>query len=382
MKSAFPRSIFGHGLAIVAVLAATVASGLPLRATEMIKVAVVDDQLPCSDWNGTLTRGSSVDIWHDIASKTGLGFRFVAADSPETAIRLAADGKVDLAVSCFNITPFRLQKVSFSVPYSDDSLALLTKKSDTDFLLVVRHLFNSRVVRDSTIVLVLMGLLFAALLWWLSKEFQHRDIVGDTKRQTFFKGWMMLAMGTGIYKMGTAQPSMLVIAVSNFIRLVLTSIFVAAATSALLAARDPSDITEEQILKDVFRHGIGVDEGTAGQSWLELRADSLLTVEEQLKLIKSFRGQDLLKALETGVVGSILADADTINYILGQVASPGDYEILSRTFYRTPQAFVFGDRLSDADVERINQAIAELKFNGDVDLVLQRWRPASSSRGH
>jgi ABC-type amino acid transport substrate-binding protein len=344
-------------------------------------VAVVDDQLPCSDWNGKLTRGSAVDIWHDIASKTGLDFRFVMADTAETAIRMAAKGEVDLAVTCFNITPFRLQQVNFSVPYSDDSLALLTKRGDSDFLVVIHRLLSSRVVRDTTIVLVLMGLLFAAVLWWLSKEFQHRDIVGDTKRQTFFKGWMMLAMGTGIYKMGTAQPSMFVIAVSNFIRLVLTSIFVAAATSALLTAREPSDIMDAQMLKEQLKQGIGVDEGTVAQAWIEHRADSFLTVEQQLKQIKPYkRTQDLIHALEHGEVGGILADADTINHILAQIASPKDYEILARTFYRTPQAFIFGDRLSDAHVQKINQAIGELKFNGDVDVVLQRWRPPASAK--
>jgi len=374
--------MLGRWAGFAVLLAGALSIGLPLRAAEMINVALVDDQLPCSDWDGKLTRGSAVDIWHDIASKTGLAFRFVQADSAETAIRLAAEGKVDLAVSCFNITPFRLQQVSFSVPYSDDSLALLTKKSDSDFLFVTRRLFSSRVVRDTTIVIVLMGLLFAVVLWWLSKEFQHRDIVGDTKRQTFFKGWMMLAMGTGIYKMGTAQPSMFVIALSNFVRLVLTSIFVAAATSALLAARDPSDIMDAKTLKEQLKQGIGVDEGTVAQAWLEHRADSFLTVGEHLKLIKPYkRTQDLVKALENGAVGSILADSDTINHILAQVASANDYEILARTFYRTPQAFAFGDRLSDAQVERINQAIGELKFNGDVDVVLQRWRPVSTHAG-
>jgi ABC-type amino acid transport substrate-binding protein len=175
---------------------------------------------------------------------------------------------------------------------------------------------------------------------------------------------------------------MFVIALSNFVRLVLTSIFVAAATSALLAARDPSDIMDAKTLKEQLRQGIGVDEGTVAQAWLEHRADSFLTVEEQLKLIKPYkRNQDLVKALENGAVGSIFADSDTINHILAQVASPNDYEILARTFYRTPQAFAFGDRLSDADVERINQAIGELKFNGDVDVVLQRWRPASTHAG-
>jgi len=80
-------------------------------------------------------------------------------------------------------------------------------------------------------------------------------------------------------------------------------------------------------------------------------------------------------------LGQFEADAFTFNQILAQIASPKDVEILARTLYRTPQAFVFGNRLSDAHVRIINRAIGELKFNGDLDVVLQRWRPPISTKG-
>jgi ABC-type amino acid transport substrate-binding protein len=352
-----------------------------------LRIGIVDDQLPCSDVDNRLFRGSvikmyrgsAVDIWHQVANRANLRYRFVPLERPNTAIRAAAEDRVDLAVTCFNITPHRLQEVFFTTPYSDDGLSLLTKRQPKSFGTILNNLRSSPLIRDSTSLLFLIGLAFAAILWITSREFQHRDIVGDNKKHTFYKGWMMLAMGTGIYKMGSAPLSMSIIALNNFIRLVITSIFVAATTSVVLEASAPVDITDSTILKAALQQKIGVDQDTAAQAWLEKAADSLLSVKDQLRLIIPFdHSDDLINALNTGKVGSILADSATIALLRKKLDNPKDYEVLGQTFYRTPQAFATSSKLDDKTYHAINVALAELKFEGEVDSILKRWQPPNS----
>jgi len=374
-------------LALAALAMVLLGWSSPSAAQPDLRIGIVDDQAPCSDVDNRLFRGSvskvyrgsAVDIWHQVAYRANLRYRFVPLERPNAAIRAAAEDRVDLAVTCFNITPHRLQEVYFTTPYSEDGLSLLTKRQPKNLGTIINNLGTSPLIRDSTSLLFLIGLVVAAILWITSRGFQHRDIVGDNKKHTFYKGWMMLAMGTGIYKMGSAPLSMSLIALNNFIRLVITSIFVAATTSVVLEAAAPEDITDISILRSALQQKIGVDQDTAAQAWLEKAADSLLTVKDQHRLIIPFdHSDDLINALMSGRVGSILADSATIALLKAKLDNPKDYDVVGQTFYRTPQAFATSSKLDDKIFHSINVALGEMKFEGEVDSILKRWQPPNS----
>lgn len=358
---------------------AVVGLAAPAAAKDGLRVGVVDDQAPCSDVVNRSFRGSAVDVWHQVASRADLRHSFVALPKADAAVRAAAEGQIDLVVSCLNITPFRLQEANFTTPYSDDGLSLLTRRQQSNIATIINNLRASAIIRDSIALLIGLGLGFALILWITSREFQHRDIVGDNKRDTFYKGWMMLAMGTGIYKMGSAPLSMSIIALNNFVRLVITSIFVAGTTSVVLKASEPVDISNAQALRAALEHKIGVDAHTVAQAWLERSADALLSVEDQHKMIIPFDNSTaMLASLEQGQVGSILADSASITSMKRKLANPDDYEIVGQTFYRTPQAFAVGANLDENTLNAINVALGELKFEGEVDRILDRWKPAQN----
>lgn len=351
----------------------------PAEAQPVLRIGVVDDQAPCSDVVNRTFRGSAVDVWHQVSSRANLRHTFVAMPNPNTAVRAASQGQIDLAVSCLNITPFRLQETWFTTPYSEDGLSLLKRRESNSIASVINNLRASGLIRDSIVLLIGLGAAFALLLWITSHEFQHRDIVGDNKRHTFYKGWMMLAMGTGIYKMGSAPLSMSIIALNNFIRLVITSIFVAATTSVVLKASDPADISNTDTLRAELQEKIGVDAHTVAEAWLDRSADALIPVEDQLRLIVPIANSDaLLSSLEQGKVGSILGDSTSIAVLKQKLSNPDDYEILGKTFYRTPQAFAIGAKLDEKTINAINVALGELKFEGEVDRIIERWRPATN----
>jgi ABC-type amino acid transport substrate-binding protein len=266
--------------------------------------------------------------------------------------------------------------VTFTTAFAEDGFALLSRKREASFALTIKRPFSSQVIRETTALLSLGGLLFAIILWFLSRGFQHRDIVGDDDRQTFFKGWMMLAMGTGIYKMGTAPPSMSAIAISNFLRLVITSIFVARTTSLVISETAPADLSNAEILKAALKKKIGVDAGTAAQGWLDRRADSILSTGEQFKSIVPIRNSnEMLRQLKEGEIGSIFADRETILMLQEKLDEPNQYEVSGETLRWTPQAFAASTKLDSNTLNAINQALSELRFEGEIELIQERWRP-------
>ena len=363
-------------LAILSFAMAAIAWTPALKARPSLRVGIVDDQIPCSEVGEDFYRGSAVDIWQEVAIKANLQYQFKSVSSTDAGIREALLGSVDLVVSCISITPPKLKKVEFSTPYTEDQLALLTRRKETSILDLIRPLSSNLVIMQTTALLIIGGLFFAVILWLLAKEFQHRDIVSGNKRQTFFKGWMMLAMGTGIYKMGTAPPSMAVIAISNFIRLVITAIFIAATTSLVIDASDePSDLTKSEILKRALVNKIGVDKGSFAADWIDRRADYFMSDLNQRELIVSVKNSDdMLLQLEQGLISSFLGERKRVIALQNKLKNPKDFEIVAQSFFRIPQAFVIGSMLERPSQDAINIAISELKFDGEIESILERWK--------
>lgn len=115
MRRALSLALIGAGL----FSSAAAAQPQPLR------VGVVQDAMPCSGIQNGQPRGSAVELWQAIAAQRGWRYTTVAIQNPNSAIEAAANGDVDVAVSCLNIIPERLEKVDFSLPYQEDSLAFL-----------------------------------------------------------------------------------------------------------------------------------------------------------------------------------------------------------------------------------------------------------------
>ncbi|MFM1901844.1 MAG: hypothetical protein RLZZ216_2420 [Cyanobacteriota bacterium] len=341
-----------------------------------LRVGVVDNALPCSDFKNGFPQGSAVDLWQAIAHKNQTAFIYQPLESPNQAVEKAASGDIDLAVSCLNVTPLRLERVTFSSPYQEDSLALLKRKEKKHFLSTVAAVITDPMIRDTTILLFAVSLVAAAALWALSRGFDHKDIIGSNSRHTFFKGWMMIGMGTGIYKMGSTPPSISMVALTNFFRLVITSIFVGAATNVLLEQRDPIDATTTDGISAALQQKIGVDKDTVSQMWLEKQADGILNVSESLERIVPLSGDaSVISALEADTVQSIIADTSRIKHIWGKTSSPDLFQMQSRTFNTTPQGFIFGNNLGAKERKAINIAISDLRFEGNIEEITKRWDP-------
>lgn len=346
-------------------------------STRPLRVGVVDDQMPCSGFEKGIPQGSAVEIWRMVADKVGVATEVTSIATPNDAVRAAAEGRIDVAVSCLNMTPHRLEQVAFAAPYTEDGMALLTRRKEHKFVDIFANLATNSVIRDMTIMLFATAFLGAILLWILSRRFDHKDIVGENSLHTFFKGWMMLVIGSGIYKMGTAPPSMSVVAVSNFVRTVLMAIFVGT-TTTLVMKSDQLSISNEDTLHKALLGGVGVDGGTISQTWLEHRADGILDTQQQLRLITPLKGdQQMIKALEAGWVGSIMADSSRVTYLHHLMKQAGHYEQSKENFNSTPQGFILGSNLDPATAKSLNVTLSSLQFDGLIDEVLRRWEPES-----
>ena len=108
-------------------------------------VGTVDNYLPCSDETSEGYEGLSIEIWRRVAEKLNQSYTLVSIPSFSAAVDSAAFGSVDIIVSCHKITAGRVERVDFSVPYTRDSLGILSKDDERIDLGFIERLFSDRV---------------------------------------------------------------------------------------------------------------------------------------------------------------------------------------------------------------------------------------------
>jgi len=362
------------GLAVSTALTATIVVS-PAKAAEPgpLRVGVVQNAMPCSDLNNGQASGSAVDLWESIAQHQRWRYVLQPLPTPNAAVAAAAAGKVDVAISCLNIIAERLEKVDFSVPYQEDSLAFLTSSSREGVLSVLKKIGRDEILRDTIMLLFAITFVGTSLVWLISRGFDHKDIDAGNRPRTFFKGWMMQVMGTGIYKMGTGPSSIMLVTLVNICRLVVTSVFVGTTATVVFKSTMPADVSEQDSLLQALRAGVGVDAGTVSELWLKAQAKKL-NQPQLLGRIKPISGDGaLLGALSSRAVGSIMADSARIEILSHNMDNSSHYRISGQTYNKTPQAFVFGATLDKSQRDQINLEISRMRFDGEIEAIVKRW---------
>ncbi len=375
MKST--AAIFGTKLltSLIFILLTMVGHGKVIASTEdQIRIGIVDNALPCSDYNGQEYVGSAVDLWRAIADSALLEYEIKTIKNPKESVKQAANGTVDLAISCLNIIAPRLEQVEFSVPYQSDSLAFLSRKEDEVRLITVfSKIFSSKIIITTLILLYGVTLFASIILWLISDGFKDKDVQCANTYHTFLKGWMMLAMGGGIYKLADNAQKMSIITLVNISRLVMSSILVGTIASLIFQQKKPEDGSSNIFLEETIQERIGVDQGTVSELWITEQARSKLKAPN--KYIISLSGdENLLDSLKSGKVNSIVADHQRIKLLAKMLEGNSKFHVAASTFNETPQAFIFGRDLSEIRRKQINVSISSLMFTGKVDSIIKRWQ--------
>jgi ABC-type amino acid transport substrate-binding protein len=100
-----------------------------IRAAGVIKIGVEGTFPPFSYRQGGELIGYDVDLAAIVFKKLGVKPQFV--DTQWSGVVLALlSGRFDIIMSSLSYTKERMEKVSYSIPYADSSLALLVRSSD------------------------------------------------------------------------------------------------------------------------------------------------------------------------------------------------------------------------------------------------------------
>jgi len=118
-------------LFVAALLAITTFVALPVSAKETVKVGMSGRYIPFTFSENDKLQGFDVDVWNEIGKRADFDVEFVISSFSGLFGMLEA-GHIDTISNQITITPARVEKYAFSIPYVIDGAQLVVKKNRND----------------------------------------------------------------------------------------------------------------------------------------------------------------------------------------------------------------------------------------------------------
>jgi ABC-type amino acid transport substrate-binding protein len=374
-----PRVALALALIPLPLLPAVAALPEPAQpASPVLRVGVVDGAPPCSYRDAGDWRGLSVELWSRIATRERLPYVLSVWPTVQAMLEASRTGGLDVAVGCLNVSPERLGRYRFSLPFQEDGLAVMVLQSRLDlgrsFLLA---LFTP------TLLQLLGGYLTAiALLAWLTWRVEHYGEQPSTlsrgRTRSFSAVFQVLATGPGSNTLVDTSRGQAIVLLAYLVRIVSASLLVGYLTVNVVRQVQGTPSARIRSESDLRGLRVGVRSGTVSEALLrELNAGGSAPKVAIVPLASLRAGMDLLASRR---LDALLGDNLQLRYLLLHAPLQGARPTLALQGIRPEsQAFVFAPGLPAHIAERIDRSISALKRNGVVGTLRQQAiEPAGS----
>ncbi len=341
--------------------------GLPgvAAAEPVLRVGVVDGSPPCSYRDAGVWRGLAVDLWSRIATRERLPYVVSVWPSVRELLAASRDGRLDVAVGCLNVSPDRLGRYRFSLPFQEDGLAVMVVKSRLDlgrsFLAALLTTTLLQLLGGYLLVIALLAL----LTWRVEGYSQLPQTLQQGRLRTFSKVFQVLATGPGSNTLVSTSRGNGVVLIAYLVRIVSASLLVGYLT--VNVAREAQTTAGRGIRSEADLRGlrVAVRSGTVSETFLrELNATGSGPMVGIQPLASLGQGVDRLASRQ---VDAVLGDNLQLRYLLLHIDAKGFLPSLALEGIRPEsQAFAFSPTLPETTADRIDLAISALKRSGVV----------------
>jgi len=335
---------------------------LPAMAAGVLRVGVLDGSPPCSEQQASgQWQGRALDLWELIARREQLPYVLRGYPNPGSLLNATESDQVDIGVGCLTVSPERVGRYRFSLPFQEEGLALLIP---TGRLAGGRRLLQA--VLHPQLLRVMAGyLLVIALISWLIWRDEHRGDGGTGKREQLRRYalvFQVLASGPGTNVIVTRTRGHVLVLVSWLVRIIGASLIVS--TITLEALREPpTSGFQPRSLQDLDGRRIGVRLGSVSAHVLQ---QPPLGGRVRVVLLPKLDAAPAL--LLEGHADAVLADEQQLRYIREQAppAQRSRLRLALQGTNRESQAFALSPRLDAKLVGRIDRSISQAKRDGLV----------------
>ncbi|MEQ8352012.1 MAG: transporter substrate-binding domain-containing protein [Leptospiraceae bacterium] len=313
---------------------------------------------PFIDTSRETASGVAVDIWQEANRKTGFRSKQVATGSVSEMLSLLESGRIDVVVGPISITEERYQKFGFTHPFYVTSPAILTNRSDTSFWKMIQPFLSGPFLIGVTTLLGLL-LIVGAIIWTVENKANDawsRDPIKGIGQGIWFAIVTFTTVGYGdlvpVGKRGRVLAGIWMVTA-----MITASSLTAGIASAFTlfqlqhaAIQGPSDLTGRTV---------AVIPGSSGEDFARRYSRRIRSVEDVDQAV------DLVRK---GEVDAFVYDYPVLNHLLD---SEPDLRLVRSHDLSEHYCFVF--RSGDNAVGSVDAALLQIRENGSLRQILQRW---------
>lgn len=333
--------------------------GTDQRPARKLRVGVAGSK-PFAIFDGPQPSGLAVDVWREVARRTGVRYEIGRVRNVDEAIRQVAAGDLDVAVGPISITARRARQVFFTQPYHQSSLAIAARSEDvgiTDFL----SPFVSKAFIYGTASLLSVLLLVGVLLWVTERK----------KNQEMFPSHPVRGIGNGIWLAlvtmttvgyGDRVPVTLAGRVVGGIWMVVAMLSISSLTAGIATTLTVASLS----------HGTIQSAGElSGRRVAALRGSTAedFARKHGARVVRARSIEQALALLEQGEADALVGDRPILRYALAQ-ANHSRLEVADAVY--EPQGYGFAVQSSEM-ARNFELAILRAGEAGRIEAITERW---------
>ena len=355
-------------------MAAPIAIAAPMAAASqagftapVLRVAYVAGQYPCSYQEKNIWKGSAIDLWGAVAEQTKTAFLVQRVATPKQAIASLVNGKIDVAVSCFNLTQERIRKVGYTTPYRFEGIKILGKAKDFDLIGLL-----SRAIKDARLpkaFLLLFGTTLIITIATVFLEGKATEEIFNEKLspRSFARLWLLITIGPSPLDKTSKLNTATLLTFSHYVRIIFSGALIAAITAAAIGdSLESAGKFKIAGFADLEGLRIGVGDGSYTEALISQKLQAIQSnkpAAAHSTLIKYTRLEDLADALKHDQVDVIAGDASAIEALGAKLSKAGNYFIYAPELAKTPQGFLIAPTVSKAIDSALDDAVVSIEMD-------------------
>lgn len=342
---------------------------LAAAAPIALRVGYVDNKFPCSYKDHEAWRGSAVEAWAHVAERTAVPFTVQSLKTPREALEALDQNKIDIAVSCFNLTEQRLERFGYTSPYRFDGIKLIGKSNNQDMFSSTLETIQNSKLAEAFLILFGSTLIITLLVISFDRSVIRSALKSENmETKSFIRLWLWLTMGGSLLDKSPKLKIAAIGAFSHYARIIFTSALIAAITAISVRNSQSSDgLFEIRTISDLKDLRVGVIEGSYAEDVIT-NTLKLVNTNSPAKISAQKSLEELGELLAKDKIDIIAGDATAIEIYSETLNDHQNIHLYPTEFAKTPQGFLTSRMLAERIDNSIDAAVVSMMASNNLDI--------------
>jgi polar amino acid transport system substrate-binding protein len=307
------------------------------------------------------TKGIAVDLWDEIATSKGWNYEFVQLPDVEKGLYSLKRKKIDVLVGPISITSKRTINFSFSQPFYNSSLAILSKIEEKSWWEKIKPLFSLQLIGAIAIFLTILGIV-GTLVWLAERKSSPDQFPKDPIKGIGNGMWLaIVTMTTTGY--GDKAPITLAGRLITGAWMIISIVFATSMVAGIASSLTLSTINSTPFtnIEQLENHRVATVSNSPTVEFLNNNNCNVIEVKNILTAIEK---------LENSEVEAVVYDRPQLLYFLKN--NPNSNLSIAKAEY-FKQGYGFAFNINNPIIHELNSGLLNYYENQEINRIINQY---------